>query len=143
MTALLALRQKTEEAAARALERARTEAAGARQAQARLESEAAEARAAWERARVAAGAGGAGEPEAGAETVARHRFAGKLAETARNRTERAARHRALALAGALRSEEEARQAYLGVRREREALERLLDRQRSAERAAIARRQDET
>ncbi|HEX3697553.1 MAG TPA: hypothetical protein VH374_19430 [Polyangia bacterium] len=135
---LLELRRKAEDDAALELGRATAAAAAALAGQQALKRDAAVARVAWEKERATAG-----DQEAAVDVLARHRFVSRLAAAAAYRQRQADGHRVTVLEPASRSEASARQAYAAARQDRQAVDRHLERQRTADRLTVERRNEET
>ena len=135
---LLELRRTAEDDAGLTLAEATAAAAQATAASQALKRAALAARRVWEQARADVVL-----RQPAGEALATHRFVDRLGDAWENKRQRANRHRAAVLEPALRKAQSARQAYLTARQEREAVERHLNRQRVAGRAAAERRNDES
>jgi flagellar export protein FliJ len=135
---LLELRQRAEDEAERALAEVMAARAKVEARQAQLEDEVVKARARLDEARKAAA-----DPVAiPGEHLARERFRKRLADMIEVRKEEARAHREGPLKEAKQAEDQAREAHVMARRDREALEKHKEREEQRERREAERRAED-
>jgi hypothetical protein len=139
---LVALRAAQERRAERALAAAVAARARAEAQQAERVAAVGEARRNLDGGRAGARAeAAAGATESAAAALGRQRFRARLTDELAARARALADHRAELLEPALRAEAAAREAYLGARRRREAVEKVAARRESTRRRELDRREE--